>query len=261
MANSLLVDGATLYSANNTTAYPVTNLLSSQPRDFVRTIDNTDWYVEIDLGAAYAINVVGFLYTNMDINMQWQISAGANQASLTASPLTYTSGPLDPALGLTTWNRIHGLHFMSTAQTYRWWRIDVSGITTYLQAGRLIIDAAYVPTTNVAVGASLGVTDYSFGVSTPGGHYRRPGKQQRNLSVTLHARTESESYTELLDFDRRVGQGGDVLVCLNPDAYIMERTLYGYASDIGDLVHQTYIGSYSGIMHQKNYSFEEYDHP
>jgi hypothetical protein len=270
IARTTLIDAATLYSANNETDYPIGNLLTQQPREVVRSDSNSDWYVEIDLGAAYAVNFIGLLYTNADISTQWHVRGATSQAGLVASPAGYSSGVIDhwpnhsgsPRTDLSTWGRTHAI-LNPAAQSFRWWRIDVSGLSalSYYQAGRLVIDAAYQPTRNVAIGAALGVEDYSYGAETAAGTVRRAMKQKRNLSVVFHAREETEAYTELLDMDRIVGAGGDLVVCLDPAEYVMERTLYGYMSDIGDLVHGIYIPSFSGPMHQKNYSFVEYEHP
>ena len=135
IAHPTLSDAGTWTESNSSAAYPLTNVLTQQPRETVRTDSNSDSYYVCNLGAAYAINLIASLYTNADTSVNWQIRGATSEANLTAAP-GYNSGSIRhwPDSGTSpidnsSWDRTHALHMPATAQTYQWWRIDVTGLS------------------------------------------------------------------------------------------------------------------------------------
>ena len=183
---------------------------------------------------------------------------------MTASP-GYNSGTIDhwPDTDNSTWDRTHALQLLSSAETYRWWRIDISGLSglSYYQAGRLYIDAAFNPSRTVDIGATLGRTDTSIRADSQGATFIRPRKQKRTMGVQMSLRTESEAYDDHLDLQRRIGTGRDLLVCMEGTDYTMERLLYCTMDAPPQVGHGQYSSSYTGNIHDINYSFTELEHP
>ena len=272
IARPQLSDLATITSSNVDPDHPIENLQTQQPRDFMRTVDDTDWHVTIDMGAGAEVvpdvQVIGLLYTNADDNTQWRVRGANSESNLTAIP-GYDSGTIDhwPESGLDAWGRTHALLYLSTVQQWRWWRIDITTMNPfieYYQAGRIYIaggDYLYHPTRNVDIGLKIGFNDSSSGIDTPGAHYRRSGKQWRSVAARFSFRFEAEAYDKMLVFDRTVGMGGDVLVCANPDSRIMERLMYCYPESFGALDHGVWNVANASNLHTKQYNFTEFELP
>ncbi|MBT8123696.1 MAG: hypothetical protein KJO81_02600 [Gammaproteobacteria bacterium] len=268
VAKPTLSDAATLTESNSSADYPLTNALTQQPRETVRTNSNSDSYYVANLGAAYAINLIALLYTNADISTLWRIRGATSEANLTAAP-GYDSGTLNlwgggsPVDDWSDWDRVHGLHMPSTAQTYQWWRIDVSGLSglSYFEFGRLYISVAYQPTRNADIGLKLTSIDSSFGIDTAAAHYRRQGRKYRSITARFSYRYESEAYDDWLVLDRTVGGGGDCFVCINPDSRIMDRSIYAYLENMGTLDHGIWNVGESSNLHTKEYTFTEFEMP
>lgn len=257
-------DAATVTASSEADNYPATNLQVQQPRDYFRSADDSDFYLTIDLGAAVAVNVIALLYTNADTSTQWRIRGATSEANLTAAP-GYDSTVEDhwPDADLSTWDRTHAVKLLSTPQSYRWWRIDISGLSAldYYQAGRLYIDAAFNPTRTMDAPANLGRIDQSIRAESENAVFMRQRKQRRTMGFTLSLRTESEAYTEHLDLQRRIGAGGDLLVQMEGSSYVMERLMYCSMDTTPDIEIGQYSGSYSGNIHSVSYNFTELEHP
>lgn len=264
MAKPKASDAATVTASSEETDYPVTQLQVQQPRDYFRSSGNTDFFLTVDLGTAVAVNVIALLYTNADSSTQWRIRGATSEANLTASP-GYDSTVEDhwPDADLSTWDRTHAVKLLATPQSYRWWRIDISGLSglSYYQAGRLYIDAAFNPARTVDIGATIGGIDMSLRAESQGATFLRQRKQKRTLEVSLSVRTESEAYNDHLDLRRRIGLGGDLLVCLDASGYVMERLFYCSLNEPPRVEHLQHSSTYGGNIHATAYNLTELEHP
>lgn len=270
MAFPTLSDAATVTDSNGNATYPIANALKQQPRETVRTADNTDSYYTVDLGAAKSINCIMLLYTNADSATNWRIRAATTEAGLTASPVGYDTGTLQhwppsatSPVDNSSWTRTHALHLPATAQSFRWWRIDVTGLSglSYYEFGRLYVSTAYKPTRNADIGLKIQYNDSSDGVDTPGAHYRRVGKQWRTVVARFSFRFESEAYDDWLALDRAIGGGGDLVVITNPADRVMDRMIYGYLDSIDALDHGVWNVANASNLHTKQYTITEFELP
>jgi hypothetical protein len=220
--------------------------------------------VEADLGAAAAINLVALLAHNGTSAATWRIRAATSQANLTAAP-GYDSGTVSmwPAAGkpagYAATDRLHAIHYLATAQSFRWWRADLTDAANpdgYFEAGRLVIDAAWQPSRNFVVGWTLGVIDVSAPVRSARGHLW-PGitdsAKARAIEFGLRALSEDEMRANAYELDRKRARSKDVLALRDPaaNANLHLWTVYGLISELGPLRHITMS------RYEKSYRVEE----
>lgn len=277
LCSPALSDAATLTASQEVTGMEATNLQAMQPTDVWRTTAISGAYLTIDLGQAYAIDVIALLYTNATAWAAARVRGATTQAKLT-SDSGYDSGvfPMWPALDdfvliwsdpaddprVKGWGRMPMLHLPAAAQSYRWWRIDIAdggNPDAYFQAGRLYLSSAWVPSVNIQYGwqpthwmdpSTLARMTGSGSVPTELGRYRAS-------RFSLDFLTETEMYENAFEIDRLRGAVGDVLFIPNPDDQdrLHDQTIYGTIRGARPIANNDF-----GIF-QKSYVIEEVERP
>lgn len=247
IATPRLSDAATLTSGGTIAAsLPLANLQAMQPGKVCRFTDLSGMHIVADLGAAQEVNQVWLGYTNATSAATWRVRGATSEANLTASP-GYDSGSADiwPVSGLDDWDTVNGLRWLSTAQTYRWWRIDIADAANpdgYFDIGRLYIAKAW-QAGGIQFGWSLGWLDDSEIERARGGQMHpveRP--RRRELSFTLHGKSEAQMYGDAFAIQRLRGRSRDVLVVRDPmqTTWLQHQTLYGLMTELRPIVNSTY---------------------
>ena len=244
IATPALVEAATITASNEVAAMPAASLKLRPGANLWRATSLASVYLEIDLGAAYAINLIALLYTNASSAATWRIRGATSQPNLTAAP-GYDSGSLShwPVAGLSDWAWTHALKFLDVAQNFRWWRIDIDDAANpagYYQAGRLYIASAWQGGRNYDYGIQYGWEDPSEDARTQGGQsVTLDMAQRRVLQFTINNLTEAEAFANAFEIDRLRGKKRDVLVIPNPTsaAQIMRQTVCGKIEDLSPLAH------------------------
>lgn len=211
---------ATITAASAAASMPATNLNKVQPSDVWRSTSLSSQYIEIDLGGAKAVNLAALLFTNLTSAATIRIRAATSQANLTAAP-GYDPGTTNPAWAGATQNvdRPHTLSFLAAAQTYRWWRFDLTDAANpagYFEAGRVFLANAFQGTRNYSYGAGRGFNDLSTVKDGFGGQQLIENKGKRPvLSFEAAWLTAAEQET-MLEIERNAVDAQ--LLMLNPDA-------------------------------------------
>jgi len=225
-------DSATIDSSSvETSGFPVENLQATQPTDYWESQTDTP-FVVLDRGSAQTFNIVALLFTNVQAGDTWQVRAADTEANLTAAP-GYDSGSVTfrVAGDDDTWDRHHGLLYLSTAQTYRWIRIDLTlGSGATLEAGRLVIGNFFQPSVNESYGRTLGFADPGTTIRTDGGALISDERSRfLTANITLGFLSESELFDSALEFQRLRGTSNDLLIVLDPaeSSYLMHQLIYG----------------------------------
>jgi len=243
-------DAATITdSSTETTGFEATQVQATQPTDYWESQANEP-YLVLDRGSSQTFNVVALLFTNLPADSTWRIRAADDEASLTDGTETYDSGVIDFRVpgDDDTWDRHHGLHYISAGVTARWLRIDISpasvlsldfvsgaySLTGYegtLEAGRLIVGNLFQPNANDSYGRQFGPVDpSSVARSDTGALYADDRTPYLAADITLGFLSEAEAYGTMFGILRRRGRRNDVLYVGDPaeDAYLMQQIIYGH---------------------------------
>lgn len=237
----------------------VTNLQRRNPSDGLRLLDLSQAWIQADLGASTAINLIAPLYVSATNTATWRVRAADTEADLTATP-SYDSGVLSlaGASGLThRESRVHGQLYLATAQTARYWRVDfydTSNAAGCLDIGALVIDNAFQPTQNISYGWSIGLVDPSTKARSVSGHvsvvYR---KKYLSGQLSLECQDKAAIWS-LFTLDQKVGKTEPVLVIRDPEEdeeYRQQQTIYGILSELSPIVNDHYQ------LYSKRYDIEE----
>jgi len=176
----------------------------------------TAW-VEVDLGSSRAVDFAAFLATEGAATGQ-RVRAADTQADLTAAP-TFDSGVVDFAAGAQAgaFGRVHSWWETSPAQSFRWWRFDINGLTEPFAAGRLVLGRRTAFARNFSFGGGPGVRDLGrMEMSTHGALDRRRGAQARLLAIAWEALTRAEVETTLMPMLESLGRTELLLVVTDP---------------------------------------------
>lgn len=247
MSNFILAtpnDDGTLTTGNELTAMPASNLLRMQPKDKWRTSGTANVYLVYDLGAAVAVQIISLLYTNAADGDTWRIRAASTEAGLTSSP-GYDSGSV--AIWDNAWpadqDPIHAIHWLSSAQSFQWWRIDVTTSNSYFEAGRLYINDVWQPDINISYGWSIQRQDPTLKNRSVGSSlYADERDSWRELSVRLQTQSEDALYNNLYEIQRRRGTGRDLLAIRDPDAtdHLIAQTVYGVFNGLQPIINPNF---------------------
>jgi len=209
------------------TSMPASNLNKVQPSDVWRSTSITGQVIEIDLGSAKAVDLVALMFTNLTSAATWRVQAGT-----TTGVSDYDGGTVTAWAGATqNVDRPHAMLFMSSVQTYRYWKItltDAANPASYFEAGRLILANAIQLTRNYAFGAGRGYIDLSTVKEAFGGQLLIEDKAKRPfLSFEANWMTAAEMEGDVLEFQRSMT--GAIFAMLTPDAstYRQARMYYG----------------------------------
>lgn len=262
LADPTTFDAATLAGSNTVETLPLSNLQTDIPFDRAR-FTSTSPYVVADLGAAVDVNLVWLGYTNVTSAATWRIRAASTEAGLTSSP-GYDSGAVTawPSASINTrqYPRVHALAFYSTAKSFRWWRVDISDAGNpdgYIDVGRMIVDAAFVPEAGRQTGASIQYVDPSV-VQRPaaGGAIGRQIVGYREAAIPFNFRSRADTVGVLARLDRVRGRARPILYVDDPDdsTYLMDVTIYGglESSPVADHFIDQYM---------KSFAISESEHP
>ncbi len=258
LATPKLSDAATLSTTGTVaSSLPLTNLQAMQPEACCRFTSLSGMEITADLGAAAAIDTVWLGYTNATSAATWRVRAASSQAGLTSSP-GYDSGSVSvwPASGLDDWDKVGGLLWLSAAQTYRWWRIDIADAANpagYFDIGRLYLADAW-NAGGIMFGWSIGFLDDSPVERARGGQMHpseRP--RRREAAFTLRGKSEADMYANAFALDQLRGRSKDVLAVRNPTqtTFLQHQTIYGLMTALRPIVNTTYN------VFRKQYRIEE----
>lgn len=218
---------ATVTATTAASTMPASNLDKAQPTDIWRSTSLTGQSIAIDLGAAKAVDLVALLFTNLTSAATWRVQAGS-----TTGVSDYDSGTVTAWAGATqNVARPHALLFLSSPQTYRYWKItltDAANPDSYFQAGRVFLSNVFQGARNHAYGAGRGFTDPTERADAFGGQLLFEDKAKRPvISFEAPWLTQSEMETDILELQRTLS--GPVIAMLSPDAntFRMGRIYYG----------------------------------
>lgn len=231
----------------------MSNLQNFQPGKVWRVTSGLDkvWVV-LDLGTAIAVNLVGLLATNVSSASTLRVMADATlstvQGASPSGPFDYDSGTVNatPKRDLpSNWGPGPVLHFPSSAQTYRYWRIelhDPGNSDGYVQAGRGIIDAAWQPARNVQHGWSWRISDESPRVSSISGQTFVDVRPKRRFQEgDLKFLDASDIYNSGAELIRALGTSRDALLVSDPSSTglrLAQQTIHGLLEELEPVVNR-----------------------
>lgn len=263
IANMLLSDAGSVTVNAEISGTPGSNLKTQALDEYWRD-SNLTTYVVVDLGVNYAnqsINWIGLWGLNASPTGTARVRGASSEANLTAAP-TYNphSGGnenIHAHADQANWSSVPYVHYIAAGQALRYWRLDIvdtSNIYGYVQANRVFVSSAWVPTLDAEFGWQRSLADESSVQTTEaGGWIRRYRAKRDGLSFSLTQKLKSEMYTKALNLGRRVGNVDDVVVCMDPantTGSRHEETVLGRISEaygIGQANHKVYKSQFTVV--------------
>lgn len=255
-------DSGTFSAGDWTTALPLANMQDDRLAKVARSTDATEASTkfDIDLGSAQVIKLVALCGHNLSLSATVRVYAD-DEATFTSPPYDSTAVNAYPTIypaDSTLWGvdvsssamsaaeyaagaRSDYFLVLSTAQTYRYWRVvisDTGNTDGYVQIGRCAVTAAYAPTARFMQGGGIGHDTESRSLSTDGGariEVERP--RRRRFDVTIPKSTEAEAMVQLWEVQRRIGTAEQfVFVYDDADTIYLQRRAYLATMDSLDLL-------------------------
>jgi hypothetical protein len=187
---NLMDSAASITAGSSLAGLPVFNLVNDQLSKVWRTVNGvTETYILIDLGAAYDIDVVALVATNLNTDATMRVRMSLSNPAATGS-LVYdveSNAYVDEFVGM-------AVRLTTEQVNARYIRIDINNAgLSYLQVGRLVIQTAWRFTYGPEANLDEEWVDASSQFQTEGGRrwvYVRPAL--RRIAGTLPAITEAE---------------------------------------------------------------------
>lgn len=222
-------DAAVLSGGSWAAAAPLANLQDMQPTNSARTTDdsNASSVIILDALGAKAWDTLAFIRSNLSATgATVRLRADNDPENLTGTPGLDTTAlspwpisgrPADPGM---VWFDV--LKQFTPSEPYRYWRIDIdddANADEYIEIGRLILGAAFVPHYNFAKNWSRVRAATDVRIKTPYGHtLTSPRKRPRLWTLPFDAVTPDDAEEGFDQLSAQRGTAGDVVVCLDPAA-------------------------------------------
>ena len=119
---------------------------------------------------------------------------------------------------------------LGSVQSYRWWRIDITGHTGDFQAADLVLGKKVEPSRFYNLDFEYGVRDLGdINFSRFGVLDIDPGITMRTIALTLAWQTEAEFEASFRPMIEKLGRRGIVYLCFDPEptTYRQARTYMG----------------------------------
>lgn len=280
MANILLAyqnrtDLGSLSGGSWLAALPLSNLQNRLVQRVARSSNAAlaSTKFDIDLGAAYTIDVLSLVVHNISVSGKVRVTAASDAAF---SSVLYQSAWVDvwPSgmipqnlleweednfwLGTLSSQARAGyqspyIHQVSPAQYARYWRVEVDDTTNtdgYVQIGRLFMSQSWTPSINYDRGADLVYKDTTpIETSLSGAEYFDVRSRVREFTFTLSGLSDSEAYDSVLQIQRLCGINGEILMISDKDdtTRIPARAYVGRLAEL-DGIGQTQNGRFKVNM-------------
>lgn len=230
-------DAGAFSGGNWSSGLPRSNLYDNHPKKVARTTNalaaSTQFLV--DLGAALPLQTLAFINHNFSDGATLRVRAGPNANGAAA---LIDTGSLD-ARATGSANQPPGgwiTYYQATAaQSCRYILSEITDTANtdgYVEIGRFMAGVPFEPGINIALGATIGVTDTSSeSRAIAGDRFVDIRPQRRFVTARLDALTETETFGANSVFDiQEAGIAGPILVMFDADdtdTVRARRTLYG----------------------------------
>jgi len=238
-------------TGGETADMPASHLNVIQPGDIFQS-PTADATLEIDLGIATPINLIGLLFTNLPVGATWEIRAAATQGGLATGTVIKAVGEVRMDGYPRHDGRSHGLWHSAAAQTFRWWRIAITGGAVAggkLRIGRLFIGSTFEPADGHSWGSGYQiVTGTTYDRARSGAVYANVGPDTTDYSAKLLYLTPAEAWQGF--YDLKYALSGNQAALVIPDldsAYAQRELAYGFF-EIGAPVYNTRLGEFSTLV-------------
>jgi hypothetical protein len=201
-----------------------------------RSNGTSNLWVRGDLGSAKAIDFISVIHANALSGTTIRVRLGDNQAAVDGSSASYDSEAL-PFISPSA-TRADGLYSshleLPSAETRRWWRIDIGGHSGDFEAATLVLGKRITPSRYYSAGFEFGVKDLGSSELTRWGiPDQAPGLIFRTLRFKLGWIEDAEYENEIRLFDEAVGRRQVVFACFDPieSIYRQNKSYLGWLND------------------------------
>jgi hypothetical protein len=227
----------TLTSSSAAAANPVTHLneFDSIGMTWKATgADGDPQWIRGDFGSAKPVDFLAVVSANVNPAASvMQLRLGASQAAVDGTA-AYDSG--SSLMVQPTISRADGLylaHFeLPSVQTYRWWRIDFSGLAGFqLEISAIVLGQKVTPASWWSAGFEFGVEDMGdIDIGRYGIPEETPGRIMRTLGFQLGWLSEADFETKFRPLVETLGKRRVAFWCFDPTAnvYRQARSYFGW---------------------------------
>jgi hypothetical protein len=221
------IDAATVTASSTEGLLTADNVQTARPDQVWRATGDTAEYLAWDFGEDVMVEALALVAHNLSSAATLRLRLGTSEANVTAAP-GFDSGAVSawPVSGKPDdldWQSYFSLVLADNATGYRYGRVDIAdsaNVDGYVQVGRLFVGPAFVPSINVDINPSLGLTSPDEAGRSAFGHTfgDNRGPAARVMQLPMSALDEDEMGDELFELQRYCGLAKDFAFCLNPEA-------------------------------------------
>ncbi|RMF69450.1 MAG: hypothetical protein D6740_09570 [Alphaproteobacteria bacterium] len=188
---------------------PITNVLTTQPRETALWSAGGSITVTLDLGAAVTGDALALV--NSDAQ-DWSLKAAASETALATAPVI-ASGSIAAAserVAAIWWNPL-------AATTARWWQVSLT-LPAGGRLGRLVLAQAFAPLWPYQWGMTRSLTSAQIQATPSGSLFTAPHRPRWRWQVTFGDVTDAEWLTQWKALAPYMAGGAPVVFCADYDA-------------------------------------------
>ena len=228
----LPLDLGEMITGNAALGYPVFHLDRRNAIGLTwKTSDNTNVWARGDFGSAKPINFCAMIAANALPGTLIRLRLGTTQAEVDGSAPYDSIAAAFISPSITREDGLYHSHLeIGSVQTYRWWRIDITGHTGAFQAADLILGQKIEPTYFYNYDFEYGIEDLgSMEIGRFGVFNEDPGLIFRTIDFTLAWQSEAEWEASFRPMLEKLGRRGIVYLAFDPEpnTYRQARTYLG----------------------------------
>ncbi len=232
MANALWLspyfsDLATISASTEAGTLEAENMQTAEPTQMWTSTAGSGSYIDLDFGASGAIAATVLALINLSLanGNTWSIFASntSNAHARSGAGATFVSAQSPYPGGKTTeaaWPYHVGFAKWTNTTAYRYWSVVFPTVTgSSVSVGRLMLGVALQPTVNLdmGVGREFVSADMRERTAYNKAMIARRGNAARLWTVIYNYVERTEAERGFARLARLRGNGGDVLLCLDPD--------------------------------------------
>lgn len=196
-----------------------------------KTDGDTNVWARGDFGSAQAVDFLAIVAANALPGTQFRLRLGETQAEVDGAAPYDSAAQTFISPSITSDDDLYHSHWeLPSLQTYRWWRIDITGHTGDFEAASVVMGKKFEPSRYYNYGFGRGIEDLGGLSISPFGIFdEQPGIVLRRIQFTLAWVTEAEFETGFQPMLRKLGKRGVVYLCFDPESgpYRQSKTYMG----------------------------------
>ena len=226
------LDLGSIATGNETAGYPASNLNRHKAIGLTwKSTGNSNVWARGDFGSDKPVNFMALVAANALAGTQVRLRLGTSQAEVDGAAPYDSAAQTFISPSITREDGLYHSHLeIGSVQTYRWWRIDITGHTGDFQAADLVLGQSFSPSRYYNFDYERGIEDMGdLNISRWGVFDEDPGVIFRTIGFTLGWQTEAEFEDLFRPMLEKLGKRGVLYLVFDPEAtaYRQSKTYMG----------------------------------